>query len=47
MPSLSWFSRERFAVALLFSGLLLAACLMPATRGGSSAPARRCGEPDA
>jgi hypothetical protein len=30
MPSLSWFSRERFAVALLFSGLLLAACLMPA-----------------
>jgi hypothetical protein len=30
MPFLSWFSRERFAVALLFSGLLLAACLMPA-----------------
>jgi hypothetical protein len=30
MSFLSWFSRERFAIALLFSGLLLSACLMPA-----------------
>jgi hypothetical protein len=29
MAVLSWFSRDRFAIALLFSGLLLAACMMP------------------
>ena len=29
-PALSWFSRERFAIVMLFSGILLAACLIPA-----------------
>ena len=29
-PFLSWFSRERFAIVMLFSGILLAACLIPA-----------------